>query len=683
MSNSLNGHLPWEKLEGQLRGELQLDLSHRIAFSTDASVYRTPPKAVVFPKNLEDIIAIVRFADEYQIGITPRAGGTSLAGQAIGEGLIVDVSRHLTEILEVNTTERWVRVQPGVIRDQLNAFLRPLGFWFGPNTSTANRCTMGGMFGNNSCGTTSISVGSTREHVLEAECILADGSRGVFKDLDFKVAKQLAQQPSLEGDIYAYLLSLLAAKDTQRKIETAYPKADIRRRNTGYALDLLLKQHPFTPGGPPINLCTLLAGSEGTLAFTTELKLRILPLPPPGRSVVALHFSTIQESLKTVALAMQHQPFLCELMDEVILTTARQNKEQLKNSQFIIGQPTGLLLVEFRAETDAKAKVLAQQLSKDAEINSSCYATAIITGEQTGQVWELRAAGLGLLANLPGDPKAVACIEDTAVALEDLAHYIEEFTQLMKKYNQRAVYYAHAGAGEIHLRPILNLKKSLDRKQFYDITREVALLVKKYRGSLSGEHGDGRVRAGFLPLMLGDEVYQMLRDLKAAWDPKGIFNPGKIIDAPPMNEGLRYDAEQVTPTFDTLLDFSEAGGLLRLAEKCNGSGDCRKLSGGTMCPSYRATRRELDTTRGRANILREILTREKENPFEHPALAEALDLCLSCKACSSECPSNVDMSSLKAEYLYQKYLKKGAPWRNQLFANIDRIYRFGSYVPSL
>lgn len=685
--------IPWQELAETIVGEVETDHLHRVLYATDASVYRTLPVAVVYPKQKSDIQSVVRFASKYQLSITPRAGGTSLAGQAVGDGVIVDVSRYLVNILEINVAEGWVRVEPGVIRDELNAVLRPLGYWFGPNTSTANRCTLGGMLGNNSCGTTSISVGSTRDHTLEVHCILSDGSEAVFgaldwtrkgKKSDFNVAKSLSKEPGRLGAIYHHLFSLLENEATREEIVNAFPRPDIERRNTGYALDLLARQFPFEPYGPPFNLATLLAGSEGTLAFTTEIKLRILPLPPAGRAVAALHFPSVSTCMQAVAPVMQYEPFLCELMDRLILDAARQNRDQLENSRFIQGNPGALLLVEFRAATDELAAQQATQLGAKIEANLDCYATTVLSGATTERVWTLRSAGLGVLSNLPGKAKAVACIEDTAVALEDLANYIEEFTALMATYGQEAVYYAHAGAGEIHLRPILDLKASEDRQLFHDITRDVALLVKKYRGSLSGEHGDGRVRASFIPLMLGDGMYQRLRDLKHVFDPQNLFNPGKIVDAPPMNESLRYEADQPTLDYTTVLDFSEHGGLLELAEKCNGSGDCRKVSGGVMCPSYRATRQEKDTTRGRANALREILTREHDNsPFTHPVLAEALDLCLSCKACTAECPSNVDMSSLKAEYLHQRHQVTGVPWRYRLFADIDKIYRLGSTWPAL
>jgi len=699
MSSLLSTNIPWRNLAASIQGELHLDEAHRILYATDASVYRETPVGVVFPRSEEDIAASVRFARAHGLSITPRAGGTSLAGQAVGSGLVIDVSRYLTRILEINTAEGYAVVEPGVIRDQLNAALAPLGYWFGPNTSTANRCTLGGMFGNNSCGSTSITVGSTREHVLEARVVLADGSIQEFGKYRARTQVQgeakeqgstASQLPKTDNktlqNVHRFLQKTLTDPGKRDKILSAFPKATVSRRNTGYALDLLARQAPFTSGGPAFNLCTLLAGSEGTLAFTTRLKVRILPLPPAGTAVAAVHFNSINGAMRATQAAMRHQPFMCELMDDTILRLARTNPDQARNADFVLGAPRALLLVEFRADTDAEALRLAEAMDEGLdtvqELKESMLATGYVTGpEKVAKAWALRAAGLGILGNMVGDAKAVACIEDTAVALPDLADYIDDVAELMKFYRQDAVYYAHAGAGEIHLRPVLNLKTTKGRQDFYAIPRDVARLVKKYDGSLSGEHGDGRVRAPFLPEMLGPEVYQLLVGLKQAWDPAGIFNPGKIVEAPPMNEDLRYEADVSSPDYPTLLDFSADGGLLPAIEKCNGSGDCRKLSGGAMCPSYRALRSEQHSTRGRANTLREVLTRNQhDDPFAHPAIHEALDLCLSCKACTSECPSSVDMTNLKAEYLHQK---GSTSLRTRLIAANETLYALGGKVPRL
>lgn len=678
----------WEELVNVLEGDLHVDEAHLILFSTDASVYREKPLAVIFPKTEADLVACVRFAAKHGVPITPRAGGTSLAGQATGGGLIVDVSRYLRKIVEINPEAGYAVVEPGVIRDQLNVELHRYGYWFGPNTSTANRCTLGGMFGNNSCGSTSITVGTTREHVLAARVVLADGNLeeiGARPQVQRKNEKRGEEGPFYTA-IQSHLAELLSDESTRQKISAAFPKPEVSRRNTGYALDLLMGQQPYTKDGPPANLCTLLAGSEGTLALTTQLTVRILPLPPAGTAVAALHFETIDAAMRATQRIMTHRPFMCELMDDTILRLARTNPEQARNADFVFGDPRAILLVEFRAETDALAMELAEALDAELdtipEIKDKMTATAFLPGtEKVARAWGLRAAGLGILGNMVGDAKAVACIEDTAVALPDLADYIAEVEQLMADYGQEAVYYAHAGAGELHLRPVLNLKTTAGRDEFYRITRDVARLVKKYRGSLSGEHGDGRVRAPFLREMVGEEVYEMLVGIKRAFDPQGILNPGKIVDAPPMNESLRYAENQEIPDYETTLDFGSSGGLLAAVEKCNGSGDCRKMTGGAMCPSYRASLSEKHSTRGRANLLREVLTQnQKDDPFQHPALADALDLCLSCKACTSECPSSVDMTNLKAEYLHQR---DDFRLRSLAVAANERLYGLAAYAPKL
>ncbi|MAT56020.1 MAG: FAD-binding oxidoreductase [Saprospirales bacterium] len=665
-------------LQSELKGELLTSQLMRQVYATDASVYRELPLAVVYPREVDDLRLLIRFAAQNGIGLIPRAAGTSLAGQCVGSGIVVDISRHFTRILELDVDGRWVRVQPGVIRDELNRFLKPHGLRFGPDTSTANRCMIGGMVGNNSCGMSSIVYGSTRDHLLEAKALLSDGSEVVFGPLDEEALREKLALNTLEGKLYRQLMAELSEEETRARIISEYPKPEIHRRNTGYAVDLLLRQQPFNPGGPPLNLCTLLAGSEGTLAFVTEVKLNLVPEPPDEHLLLCVHFDDVLAAMRAVVPVMKSKPFACEIMDKVILDCTKDNPGQRPNRFFVQGDPAAILVVEYRG-TSASAK--ASRMIDSLRSEGLGYAWPIVEPPHTHKVWNLRKAGLGLLGNLPGDAKAVACIEDTAVAITDLADYIGDFTGIMERYGQKAVYYAHAGAGEIHLRPILNLKKEEDVVLFRKISEEVAGLVKRYRGALSGEHGDGRVRAEFLPKVIGKENYELLRRIKQTWDPKGIFNPGKIVDAPPMDTSLRYEPGQTTPDYKTLLDFSRDGGILRHVEKCNGSGDCRKLptAGGTMCPSYHATRTEMHTTRARANALREILSRPQDplRPFDSEALIEVLDLCLSCKACASECPSTVDMAALKAEVMYQYQLNHGFSLRNRLFAGSHQLYRLG------
>ena len=669
-------HRKLATLKHQLTGELYDSALVKTLYATDASVYRELPYAVAIPKTTEDIKQLVEFAKANTIPLIPRAAGTSLAGQCVGDGIVVDVSKYMNTILEINTQDQWVRVQPGVVRDHLNAFLKPYGFFFGPNTSTANRCTMGGMVGNNSCGSTSIVYGATRDHTLAVKTILSDGSAVEFSALTKDEFSAKTKGSTLEAALYKQIFSELNTSKIQNQISDGYPKASITRRNTGYAVDALLDTNVFKDTEEAFNFSKLLCGSEGTLAFTTELKLQIVPLPKPFQVVLNAHFNSISESLQATLIAMKQAPSACELMDKTILECTKDNISQQKNRFFVEGDPEAILMVEFRGDTIEEAKQQAQTLELNLKKLDLGFAYPLVEGQDCDKVWELRKAGLGLLANIPGDAKAVACIEDTAVALEDLPLYIEAFTSLMKTYNQKAVYYAHAGAGELHLRPVLNLKSSKDVALFRSISEASATLVKSFKGALSGEHGDGRVRSEFIPLVLGEDNYQLLKRIKSTWDPLALFNPGKIVDAVAMDTALRYEADTDIPKVDTLYNFESTGGLLSTVEKCNGSGDCRKLSfaGGTMCPSYRATMDEKDSTRGRANVLREFLTQNtKENPFDHPEIKDAMDLCVSCKACKSECPSNVDMASLKAEFLFQYQKSNPVSLRTKLIAHNAKL----------
>ncbi len=668
------------QFQNTLEGEFRFDSLSKRLYATDASVYRRIPIAVAFPKTISDIKKIITFAEKHKIGIIPRTAGTSLAGQSVGEGIVVDVSKHFTKIVTVDEANKTVTVQPGVVRDDLNRYLKPYGLFFGPNTSTSNRCMIGGMVGNNSSGTTSIQYGVTRDKVLSMQTILSDGSEASFSNVspeEFHAKRQLS---SLEGSIYQTIYDALSSKAVQEQIKTNFPKAEIHRRNTGYAIDELIESEVFSDNSQPFNMCKLLSGSEGTLAFTTEITLQLDELPPEESSMIAAHFNSIEDCMNAVSPVMQHKLFTCEMMDKTILDCTLNNIEQLKNRFFINGDPQAILMLELRSNSKDDLEIQEKQLLAEIQDSGLSYANPILRGKEIDQALELRKAGLGLLGNIVGDKKAVACIEDTAVAIPDLASYISEFTEVMKSYDQQAVYYAHAGAGELHLRPILDLKKSEDVTLFKKITDDVATLVKKYQGSMSGEHGDGIVRASYIPYMIGSDNFEIVKRIKKLFDPNAIFNPGKIVDAYAMDEKLRYEVDRKEPDIDTLLNFSDSLGILRATEKCNGSGDCRKSveAGGTMCPSYRATKNEKDTTRGRANALREFLTTGgKENNFDHKELKEVFDLCLSCKGCASECPSNVDVAALKAEFEYQYQKENGTSLRTKLFAHNNRLNGLG------
>lgn len=674
------------QLASALVGELHTDDTWRILYATDASAYREMPLAVALPKTEADVAALIRWANAHSVALIPRTAGTSLAGQVVGSGLVVDMSKYFTQILEINPQEHWVRVQPGVIRDELNRALKPHGLFFGPETSTANRAMIGGMVGNNSCGTHSPVYGSTREHTLEVKGFLSDGSPVSFGALSATDFAHKTQADTLEGRIYQGLYQLLGPAEVQEEIRREFPHPGVTRRNTGYALDFLISRQPFAPEGEAFNMCKLICGSEGTLMFITEIKLNLSPLPPPEIGLVCIHCHSVDESLRANVIAMQHRPTASELMDHYVLECTKSNIEQRQNRFFVEGDPAAILVVEFAKDTREEIDQAAQALIAELQAAGLGYHYPMVYGADSVKVWNLRKAGLGLLSNMVGDAKPAPVIEDTAVSVEELPAYIAEFNEVLAKYGRYAVHYAHAGDGELHLRPILDLKTAEGHREFRAIAEDVAALVKKYRGSLSGEHGDGRLRAEFIRQMVGERNYELMRQVKQLFDPQNRFNPHKIVDAPPMDTSLRYTPGQVTREVQTVFDFSEVGGLVRAAEFCNGSGDCRKthLSGGTMCPSYMATREEKDTTRARANILREVLTQSQAaNPLADERIKEVMDLCLSCKGCKSECPSNVDVAKMKAEFLQHYYDQHGVPLRTRVIANFTRANRLAALSPKL
>jgi Fe-S oxidoreductase/FAD/FMN-containing dehydrogenase len=545
---------------------------------------------------------------------------------------------------------------------------------------------IGGMVGNNACGAHSLVYGSTRNHTLEIKTLLSDGSEAIFGRLSNEGFLSKCTLNSLEGQIYRSIQEILQNPENQQEIRAQYPDPEVERRNTGYALDLLLETAPFTAGKPDFNFCTLLAGSEGTLAFSTEITLNLVPLPPKENALICIHCHTLDEAFEANLVALKHKPVAVELMDHFILERTKDNITQRKNRFFIQGEPAAILVVELALESRDAIDAVASGLIAHMKKAGFGYHFPIIYGDDIKKVWALRKAGLGLLSNIPGDKKPVAVIEDTAVNPAVLPAYMADFRKMLKRLGLECVFYAHIATGELHLRPVLDLKDPNDVELFYTVGLETAKLVKKYRGSLSGEHGDGRLRGEFIPLMIGHHNYQLLRKIKATWDPNGIFNPGKITDTPRMNASLRYKPGQQTREIDTVFDFSESMGIVRAAEQCNGSGDCRKSEqfAGTMCPSYQATRDENTTTRARANILREFLTHsEKTNPFDHQEIYDIMDLCLSCKGCKSECPSNVDIAKYKAEFLQHYYDANGIPLRTRMIAYINSFNKLGSIFPGL
>ncbi len=693
-----------DSLKPLFEGEIFTDQSQRILYATDASAYRELPLGVARPKHAADIQALIRFAASEKVSLIPRTAGTSLAGQVVGPGLVVDVSRHMTQILEINAAEHWVRVEPGVILDELNKIVEKQGLFFGPETSTSSRCMMGGMVGNNSCGAHSILYGSTRDHVISLKGFLSDGSEVEFKELSMDEFQIKCTGEALENKIYRQIREILSNPGNQENIRREYPDKAIHRRNTGYALDLLLECGIFDVRdaeyvtrdagcgtrdagcGTHFNFSKLISGSEGTLMFMTEIKLNLVPLPPREKALICVHCHTIAESLKANLIALKYEPGSVELMDKAIMDCTKDNITQRQNRFFIEGDPGAILIIEFARNSRDEIMDIYRRLEAEMRAAGLGYHFPIVFPPDVKKVWDLRKAGLGVLSNYPGDRKPVPVTEDTAVRPAVLPAYIEEFDAMLAQLGLDCVYYAHVGSGELHLRPVLNLKDPADVELFHTVALETAKLVKKFNGSLSGEHGDGRLRGEFIPLMLGQQNYNLFKEIKNVWDPNHIFNPNKIVDTPKMNTSLRFEPGKPVRDIPTVFDFSGSHGILRAAEQCNGSGDCRNtvITGRYMCPSYMAVKDENTSTRARANILREFLTSSsKENPFDHKEIYEVMDLCLSCKACKSECPSNVDVAKLKAEFLQHWYDANGIPLRSRLIANITKINKLGSLAPAL
>ena len=685
--------------------KLYTDSLHKIAYSTDASVYREIPFGVAYPETEDDVRELMQLAREKGVDLIPRAGGTSLAGQVVGSGIVVDISKHWNKILEINAEERWVRVQPGVVRDDLNISLKPYGLFFSPETSTSNRCCIGGMFGNNSCGTHSLIYGSTRHHVIAAKGMLTDGSIEEFKnysikDLENRFGEKFWKKDvhqSLIEKIYSQLILFAYDEQTAKLIVENYPDKELRRRSCGYAIDEVIETIPT------INLCKLLAGSEGTLAFITEITLSLDPLPPKEILVVCGHCDAMEKSFEANLVALKHHPTAVELMDGDILELSKGNAEQQRNRFFVDGDPAALLITEMRADTLDILDSMADALEKDLLQSGYIYKCTRVYGNDVSKVWNLRKAGLGILSSMKGDAKPMGVIEDTAVAAYRMPAYMKDFRKMLDKLGAKCVFYGHISTGELHLRPIINLKAKEGRSLFRQIAQETALLVKKHRGSISGEHGDGRLRGEFIPLLYGKETYELIRQVKQCWDPDGLLNRHKIVDTLPMDSMLRfeedqqYEIEKIIDTEHTYYNWkasfdecdapgatgakSQTHALMCTIEQCNGSGDCRKsnIIGGTMCPAFKVTGDELMTTRARANVLREELTRGKDLS----AIKEMLDTCLACKGCRGECPSNVDMTRLRAELLQHYYDQHGTPLRTWLVARTAQMEAIGQYVRPL
>jgi FAD/FMN-containing dehydrogenase/Fe-S oxidoreductase len=657
-----------KELERQIQGEIRFDTISRALYSTDASVYLIRPLGVVIPKNREDVIRVVQICGRMRCPLTMRGGGTSQAGQAIGEGLQVDTSKYFNRILEVNAEERWARVEPGVILDELNAQLAPLGLRFAPDISTASRATIGGMMANNSAGARSVMYGKTIDHVLEQTVVLADGSIAEFREVRREDVP--SGDDSMEARCYQTVLRLAAEHSTE--IDRRYPK--VLRRVGGYNLD------EFVDPSKPVNLAKMLVGSEGTLGVVLEAKLRLVPLPK-AKAVMVIEFADLLEALSAAPVIVRHGPSAVEVMDKSILDNTRQNAnlDRIRKS-FIQGDPAATLCVEFYGDKKEDLPPRLVALEEDLRARKLGYRYHTDTDSVSqARIWSLREAALGLSMAMKEDAKSISFVEDTAVAPEKLSAYIGRFLTIVREHGTTAGVYAHASVGCLHVRPVVNLKTAEGVAKFESLAQAVANLVLEFGGALSGEHGDGLVRGPFMRQMFGDTLYEAFREIKRTFDPHGIFNPGKIVDSPPLTSNLRFGAGYRTPNVSTFFDYSEYGGFGGAVEMCSGVGACRKKLSGTMCPSYMATREEKDSTRGRANTLRLAMAgRLGESGLGDDGVYQVLDLCLECRACKAECPVGVDVARFKSEFLADYWTRHGTPLRARALGDVAQASIWGS-----
>jgi FAD/FMN-containing dehydrogenase len=635
-------------------------------YSTDASMYQIQPLAVMCPKNRHDILAAIDDCAKKNLPLLARGGGTSLTGQSIGKAVILDVSKHMTRVLELNLVEGWVRVEPGLVCSNLNAFLKPYGVHFAPDPATENRANIGGMIANNAAGMRSVRYGMTIDHVLAVDLALASGEVLNLSALDSAQWSTKAAQQDREGIIYRGIRDLVTQNSNE--ILQRYPK--VIRRSGGYSLDALVDANPC-------NLAKLICGSEGTLGVILEAKLKLTPLPRFS-AVCLAHFHTLDASLRASAPIVAQNPSAVELIDGVILQQARIHPLTRDVCKMLEGKPESILIIEVQGddfeETASHIKRIANSLLGFA------YAAPVMTELNAIQaVWQLRSSSLGLMTNVQGSKKPVPYIEDAAVPPEQLADYVAEVLAICSKYNQPVSMFGHASVGLMHIRPLHDLHESTEINLMKQIQEDVFPVVKKYGGSWSGEHGDGIVRGGFNKRFFGDQLYNAFREVKKLFDPEGRMNPGKVVETPPVDSHLRFGKNYKTISVETAFHFRSQGGILAAAEQCTGVGACRKTLAGVMCPSYMATRDEMHSTRGRANALRLALTGQLgQDGLVGDDLKSTMDLCLSCKGCKGECPNSVDMAQLKAEVLYQHQKRHGISLRSRFFANQARLASLAS-----
>ena len=661
-----------QDLRAAVQGEVRFDKVSRVLYSTDASVYQIEPVGVLIPKCREDIIQALDVCRTHQTSITMRGGGTAQAGQAIGEGLQIDTSKYYNRLLEVNVEERWARVEPGIVLDELNAQLAPTGMRFAPDISTASRATVGGMMANNSSGARSVLYGITIDHVLEQTVLLSDGSIVEFREIP---RAAVPMDDSLEARCYQKVLALSA--EHAEEIDRRYPK--ILRRVGGYNLDR------FVDSSAPVNLAKIMVGSEGTLGIVLEAKVKLVPLPK-AKALMAILFDDLLQSLAAAPVILKHKPSAIEVMDKAIMDNTRQNAglEKIRSS-FVVGDPASMLCVEFYADRKEDLPPRLAALEADLRARGLGYHYHAETDiPAQARIWSLREAALGLSMATRGDAKSISFVEDTAVAPEKLSEFIGRFLQIIEAHETTAGIYAHASVGCLHVRPVINMKTADGVAKFESVAHAVADLVLEFGGALSGEHGDGLVRSPFMKQMFGSTLYEAFREVKRTFDPDGIFNPGKIVDAPPMTANLRYGAAYKTSNPFTFFDYSEFGGMAGAVEMCSGVGACRKKLSGNMCPSFMATRDERDSTRGRANVLRLAMTGKMgESGLGDEGVHDALSLCLECRACKAECPVGVDVARFKSEFLADYYSRRGVPLKATALGNVHKTAELASRFPAL
>jgi FAD/FMN-containing dehydrogenase/Fe-S oxidoreductase len=661
-------------LTAAIEGEVRFDRLSRALYATDASVYQIEPAGVVVPRTRADVVATVQIAAHHRTSITARGGGTSQAGQAIGAGLVLDTSKHLNRILEVNPEERWARVEPGVVLDTLNAHLRPHGLRFAPDLSSASRATVGGMMANNSSGARSIVYGKTIDHVIEQHVIMSDGHLAHLCEVSGERLAQTSRGDTIAARAHRIIPEL--AERHAAEIARRFPK--ILRRVGGYNLDA------FVDRTRPVNLCKMLVGSEGTLGIVVEAKIALVPLPA-ARVLLAVEFASVLDALGATPAVLAHTPSAVEVMDAFILQHTRDHASLEATRRTIFSDQGGALLcIEFAGDDvdDLTARLVA--LERELTARVQCRCTRAIDPAAQARIWTLREAALGLSTAMRGDAKSISFVEDTAVPPERLRDYIERFLDIIHRHGTVAGIYAHASVGCLHVRPVVNLKTAAGVERFEAIARETADLVLEFGGALSGEHGDGLVRGPFTQKMFGAVLYDAFREVKRTFDPDGLFNPGKIIDSPPLASNLRFGPAYRTPDPATWFDYTPHGGLGRAVEMCSGVGACRKTLDGTMCPSFRATREEIHSTRGRANALRQAMTGQLgEAGLGDDRVYEALDLCLECRACKTECPTGVDMARFKSEFLADYWTRHGVSRRARAFGHVRRAAEWASRTAPL